>query len=207
MEASAEVQLAARKVAEENKRLRDLLKENGVGEEYISQYLQRRPQPSSSIPLTSLEASAPVQSMHQAMAPRRLASVESNSPFMLPNQAIPSTSPGSTAAMSTTGQWDGVSSDASSNYGQQQDSQIGSQNIPVTEQLYQPSMFVTGAIAPGGGVYTTQPPVPYSQTVQRSYSGAPMQHQSHAVAGYSDTGTMYSSQHSSSYNHQPGYMG
>lgn len=201
------MQLAARKVAEENKRLRDILKENGVGEEYISQYLQRRPQPSNSIPLASLEASATVQSMHQAMAPRRLASVESSSPFMLPNQTIPSTSPVSTATMSTGGPWDGVSSDASSTYGQQQDSQMGNQNIPVTEHLYQSSMFVTGAIAPGGGVYTTQPPVAYSQTVQRSYSGAPMQHSSQAVAGYNDPAAIYSPQHASNYNHPPGYLG
>ena len=72
IEASAEVQMAARRVAEENRQLRELLHKQGVSEEYIVHYLQAsmiapdlNPTLGTGIPPPS------VQAMQQLLAPRR----------------------------------------------------------------------------------------------------------------------------------------
>ncbi|KAK5998344.1 hypothetical protein PT974_00723 [Cladobotryum mycophilum] len=89
VEASAEVQMAARRVAEENRQLRELLNKHGFGDEYIAQYLQvgtvAPPDPSSQR-FTTGDPGSSVQSLQHLIAPRRPAGLETTVPFPLPSQ-------------------------------------------------------------------------------------------------------------------------
>lgn len=208
VEASAEVQVAARKVAEENKKLRDLLLEHGFSDEYIARYLQRperQQQPSSS---TQLDPSATVQSLHQVIAPRRLASLESSSPFMLPSQIMPSTSPGSVATIQTSASWDSLSGDTSSSYNQQQDSQLDGSSLSSTEnQMYSAGMFSgPNSMQSGTGAYTTQPPAAYTQQLHRVFATSSMHTNAHTAPNYNDNSEIYPQHQSGSFSHPPGYL-
>ncbi|KAI8710305.1 hypothetical protein NCS52_01544700 [Fusarium sp. LHS14.1] len=76
VKASSEVQLAARRVAEENRQLWGLLNRHGITDDYISNYLhtggaaaQEDPTPIPNFP--SSNRSDAIQSLQQAIAPRR----------------------------------------------------------------------------------------------------------------------------------------
>ncbi|KAL7933640.1 hypothetical protein V8C35DRAFT_47890 [Trichoderma chlorosporum] len=78
VEASSEVQLAARRVAEENRQLRELLHKHGFQDDYISSFLLQQAGASSS--------TDSVQALQQIIAPRRPVSLDSGVPFPLPSQ-------------------------------------------------------------------------------------------------------------------------
>ncbi|KAK4081574.1 uncharacterized protein Triagg1_2315 [Trichoderma aggressivum f. europaeum] len=93
VEASSEVQLAARRVAEENRQLRELLHKHGFQDDYISSFLLQQAGASSS--------TDPVQALQQIIAPRRPVSLDSSVPFPLPSQVtreMPSASLSSVSA-------------------------------------------------------------------------------------------------------------
>ncbi|KAK6448510.1 hypothetical protein FP744_10004760 [Trichoderma asperellum] len=84
--ASSEVQLAARRVAEENRQLRELLHKHGFQDEYIAQFLLQ--QSGSTDPSSGHRFSAGdhVQALQQVISPRRPVSLDSGVPFPLPSQ-------------------------------------------------------------------------------------------------------------------------
>ncbi|KAH6607722.1 hypothetical protein Trco_004035 [Trichoderma cornu-damae] len=84
--ASSEVQLAARRVAEENRQLRELLHKHGFQDEYISQFLLQ--QAGSTDPGSGHRFSAgdPVQALQQIISPRRPMLLDTGLPFPMPNQ-------------------------------------------------------------------------------------------------------------------------
>ncbi|KAM4063265.1 hypothetical protein HRG_013835 [Hirsutella rhossiliensis] len=105
IEASTEVQMAARRVAEENKQLQELLNRHGISDDHIAHFLQ-----SGTLPLDSNQGQlfhagdprAAVQSLQQLLMPRQLASLDQDFSPSLPRQLIrdPSTTGGSTTSSS-----------------------------------------------------------------------------------------------------------
>lgn len=211
VEASAEVQVAARKVADENKKLRELLMDQGFTDDYISRYLQRPDRPPQTAPSAQVDPSAAVQSLHQVIAPRRLAGLENNSPYMLPSQIMPSTSPGSVATIQTSASWESLSGDASSSYSQQQpDSQMEGSSLNTTDNgIYSAGLFTANSMQSGAGAYTTQPPAAYTtQQLHRVYANPnPSMHtNAHTNATYNDSPEIYSQHPSGTFSHPPGYL-
>ncbi|KAG9253178.1 uncharacterized protein F5Z01DRAFT_637439 [Emericellopsis atlantica] len=117
IEASAEVQMAARRVAVENRLLRDLLHEQGVGDDYILHYLQQQQPPPGQLgahpdlsPLAAAQlpagaAGSSVQSLQHLLAPRRPTPLESNAPHLPGQQASRETSIAS-ASTSASSLWE-----------------------------------------------------------------------------------------------------
>ncbi|PHH84328.1 hypothetical protein CDD83_2115 [Cordyceps sp. RAO-2017] len=103
VEASTEVQMAARRVADENRQLRDLLNRHGVSDDHIAHYLQS----GTLLPLDSAHAqpfragapAAAVQSLQHLLVPRPLAGLDQTMSFPLPS---PSSRETSTTSGSTT---------------------------------------------------------------------------------------------------------
>ncbi|OAQ63113.1 hypothetical protein VFPPC_14520 [Pochonia chlamydosporia 170] len=104
IEASAEVQMAARKVANENKQLRELLNRYGVTDEYIAHYLQAsaasHPEASQGLTVLPGELGVAAQSLQQLMLPRRPSHLEQTAQFTVPSQS--SSREDSIASVSTT---------------------------------------------------------------------------------------------------------
>ncbi|KAJ4270447.1 hypothetical protein NW762_002129 [Fusarium torreyae] len=106
VEASSEVQQAARRVAEENRHLRSLLNRHGIGDDYISSYLHSgtaaQADPTAISHFTSSNPSENVQSLQQVIAPRRPAALETGVSYVVPPQESrePSIASGSTSSSS-----------------------------------------------------------------------------------------------------------
>ncbi|KAJ6444409.1 kyphoscoliosis peptidase [Purpureocillium lavendulum] len=108
IEASAEVQVAARRVAEENKQLRELLNRYGFSDEYIANYLQSGATATPDSAQTSFRANDPastVQSLQQLLVPRRPAGLDQGIVFQLPSQSSRETSSAS-ASTASSSLWD-----------------------------------------------------------------------------------------------------
>ncbi|PNY25010.1 Uncharacterized protein TCAP_05053 [Tolypocladium capitatum] len=92
IEASAEVQAAARSVAQENKQLRELLNRHGIGDDYIAHYLQSgtvRPLESGrGQPFRTADPGTSAQSLQQLLLPRRPSGLDQTFSFPLPGQSI-----------------------------------------------------------------------------------------------------------------------
>ncbi|KAF7552964.1 hypothetical protein G7046_g7255 [Stylonectria norvegica] len=88
VEASAEVQLAARRVAEENRYLRNLLNRHGIDNDYIASYLQSAPTAQSGPqPITQFaHSSDTVQSLQHVIAPRRPPPIDPSIAYSVPPQ-------------------------------------------------------------------------------------------------------------------------
>ncbi|KAL6923561.1 hypothetical protein FSHL1_000810 [Fusarium sambucinum] len=106
VEASSEVQHAARRVAEENRQLRGLLNRHGIGDDYISNYLNSGTvTQTDQTTLSSFASNTPsesVQSLQQVIAPRRPATLETGVSYVIPPQDSrePSIASGSTSSSS-----------------------------------------------------------------------------------------------------------
>jgi hypothetical protein len=106
VEASSEVQHAARRVAEENRQLRGLLNRHGIGDDYISSYLTStttaHTDPTAVSHFTSNTPSESVQSLQQVIAPRRPTTLETGMSYIVPPQESrePSIASGSTSSSS-----------------------------------------------------------------------------------------------------------
>ncbi|QUC22581.1 uncharacterized protein UV8b_06822 [Ustilaginoidea virens] len=93
VEASAEVQMAARRVANENRQLRELLNRCGVSEEVIAHFLQGGTGPADNPdsvqgqPPQLGEGGPASHSLQQLMLPRRAAHLESGIQLALPSQS------------------------------------------------------------------------------------------------------------------------
>lgn len=100
VEASTEVQMAARRVAEENRQLRELLNRHGVADDDIALFLQSGSlEADQNQPFRAGDAGSALQSLHHVMLPRRLDQPMS---LLLPEQSSreTSTASGSTASSS-----------------------------------------------------------------------------------------------------------
>ncbi|KAF4126842.1 hypothetical protein GMORB2_0579 [Geosmithia morbida] len=109
IEASTEVQVAARRVAEENRHLRGLLNRQGIGDDYIANYLQTAaaaqtttepPSATASVAVPGSHAlgastSQSVQSLQQQLKPRRPAAIDQSAAFPMSVQTSPQDSIGS----------------------------------------------------------------------------------------------------------------
>lgn len=78
IEASSEIQMAARRVADENKKLRGLLAQHGVADETIDSYLQTSPSVDSPYASTS----GAVQLLEQLLQTRKTCCADGNNPQM-----------------------------------------------------------------------------------------------------------------------------
>ncbi|OAA41506.1 hypothetical protein BBO_05492 [Beauveria brongniartii RCEF 3172] len=118
IEATAEVQIAARRVADENRQLRQLLNEHGFSEEYINRFLQAGnavagPGMNHRQAFATGEPSMASHALQQAMVSRRPASLESNVPFSVTSQVMSDSSISSTPSVSTSNPWDAMPAESS----------------------------------------------------------------------------------------------
>jgi len=112
--------MAARRVADENRLLREMLHEQGVSDDYILHYLQQQQQqqpppgqlaahpdlsPLAADQLPAGAAGSSVQSLQHLLAPRRPTPLESNAPHLSGQQASRETSIAS-ASTSASSLWD-----------------------------------------------------------------------------------------------------
>jgi hypothetical protein len=140
VEASAEVQMAARRVADENRQLRELLNRYGVTDEYIAHYLQAyaasNPESSQGQTIRPGEAGAAAQSLQQLMIPRRAAHLEQAVPFTVPSQSSREDSITS-ASTANSSVWESAQSTIPYNHHPQQ------LTVPPPDHRYSSSVFPT----------------------------------------------------------------
>lgn len=104
IEASSEIQMAARRVADENKKLRMLLSQHGVGEDNIDAYLQTSPT-DAMMGGAYASSSGAVQLLEQLLQTRKACCVDGNNPA----QNLGGTgSRDSSASVGTVSTWDPV---------------------------------------------------------------------------------------------------
>ncbi|KAM3466821.1 hypothetical protein MY5147_005968 [Beauveria neobassiana] len=122
IEATAEVQIAARRVADENRQLRQLLNEHGFSQEYINRFLQAGNVVAAgpgmnhrqAFAATTGEPSMASHALQQALVPRRPASLEPNVPFTsVTSQVMSDSSISSTPSVSTSTPWDAMPAESS----------------------------------------------------------------------------------------------
>lgn len=163
--------MAARRVAEENRHLRDLLHKQGFSDEYIAHYLQAAlnsgPQPSSLSPPTPTQfpASNPsgpaVQSLQSLLAPRRPAGIDPNVQATMPGQASRETSITS-GSTSTSALWETSPQAMAATYNHQHAMNIqqGAAVSPPVTQAY-PNTLYSAESTPRMETYAShQPPPP-----------------------------------------------
>jgi len=80
IEASSEIQMAARRVADENKKLRGLLAQHGVADDNIEAYLQTSPTTDGLTPYAT-SSSAAVQLLEQLLQTRKTLCTDTNNPI------------------------------------------------------------------------------------------------------------------------------
>ncbi|KFA54144.1 hypothetical protein S40293_07019 [Stachybotrys chartarum IBT 40293] len=148
VEASAEVQLAARRVAGENKQLRELLNKCGIGDEHIEQYLQTGITPfAENAPAQSYSTGNPgsaVQSLQHLISPRRPTCLDNTAIFQVPSPISREGSSTLSGTTSISSPWE-PSQPPSYSYGQQPHQLGDVPPMPVTQPM-QPSY--TLALAP-----------------------------------------------------------
>ncbi|KAI6783408.1 uncharacterized protein J7T54_004435 [Emericellopsis cladophorae] len=188
IEASAEVQMAARRVADENRLLREMLHEQGVGDDYILHYLQQQQQhqqqppgqlaahpdlsPLAAAQLPAGAAGSSVQPLQHLLAPRRPTPLGSNAPHLSGQQASRETSIAS-ASTSASSLWDATPPQAiPSGYGTHH---VGVGMAPGAAGMGNP----TGAPVYGTPVYSTEmtPRQDAYQTQQQQHQLPPPQQQ------------------------------
>lgn len=102
IEASSEIQFAARRVADENKKLRNLLIQQGVGEDDIETYLHTSPTTDPTMPYTNTSSST-VQILEQLLQTRKSCCADGNNPAPVNQGAADRGSSGSTGTVGTMG--------------------------------------------------------------------------------------------------------
>ncbi|KAF5667894.1 hypothetical protein FHETE_5519 [Fusarium heterosporum] len=195
VEASSEVQHAARRVAEENRQLRGLLNRHGIGDEYISSYLNSttaaQTDPAAISHFASNIPSDNVQSLQQAIAPRRPTALENSVSYAVPPQESrePSIASGSTSSSSI---WEaGQAIQPGSAYARPLPSNVPT---PVPRQSitssmhpqYTSHMFPDHQVSRTEGYHTIATPGPLMEDPRRhSYSVAPVPGDVSSSMGYS----------------------
>ncbi|KAH8718189.1 hypothetical protein HC256_002841 [Beauveria bassiana] len=160
IEATAEVQIAARRVADENRQLRQLLNEHGFSQEYINRFLQagnvvaaggpgmNHRQAFAAAAAATGEPSMASHALQQALVPRRPASLEPNVPFTsVTSQVMSDSSISSTPSVSTSTPWDAMPAESSYSHNpgmHLQTTALASQSSQQQQQQQYPAaMFMT----------------------------------------------------------------
>lgn len=160
--------MAARRVADENKHLRELLNRYGVTDDYIAHYLQAtaasNPESNHGQTIRPGEAGVATHTLQNLMLPRRAAHLEQNVQFTVPSQ---SSREDSTASASTTNSsaWESSQPTIAYNHHTQQ---LGVS--PSDHQHYSPSGF------------SAQPAATQSNPFQSSSQGHMMNDPRHGLA-------------------------
>ncbi|KAF5020500.1 hypothetical protein F66182_7463 [Fusarium sp. NRRL 66182] len=196
VEASSEVQQAARRVAEENRQLRGLLNRHGISDDYISSYLHSgaaaQADPTVISHFTPNNPSDNVQSLQQVIAPRRPAILEAGVSYVVPPQESrePSIASGSTSSSSM---WEpGQTIQPGPAYGRPLPSNAHTPvpRQPITSsmhpQQYASQMFPDSQVSRTEGYHSIAAPGPMMEDPRRhSYSVAPMSGDVSSTLGYS----------------------
>ncbi|RDA89466.1 hypothetical protein CP533_1523 [Ophiocordyceps camponoti-saundersi (nom. inval.)] len=161
IEASTEVQMAARRVAEENRQLRELLNRHGVDDNHIALYLQSglvvSPDGGGSGPVQQAFRSDPgstVPALQHVMVPRPVAGLEpglGGGPSSLPGRTSrePSSASGSTASSSIWSPTQQQQQPTMSSYSRQHVNPVMS-SAPSHHAAFQPPPPPNASFAPGG---------------------------------------------------------
>lgn len=102
--------MIARRVAEENRKLRDLLKEHGYADEQIEQYVQSTMTADGTGNVSPQSSTIAAHTLEQSLTPRPLAVSEPSPSFTLPSQAKTMTP--SPPAMHSLPSWETISAEA-----------------------------------------------------------------------------------------------
>ncbi|KAM5348374.1 hypothetical protein ACJ41O_008198 [Fusarium nematophilum] len=186
VEASSEVQQAARRVAEENRQLRGLLNRHGISDDYISSYLHSgAPAQTDPTPMPHFTPGNPsetVQSLQHVIAPRRPAPLDPGVSYVVPPQESREASIASVSTSSSSLWEPGQPIQPGPAYGRPLPSNVptpvGRQSI--SSQMH-PQQQYASQVFPGTQVPRTEPyhpvaaPGPLLEDPRRqSYSVAPM---------------------------------
>ncbi|KAL2692003.1 hypothetical protein Neosp_002399 [[Neocosmospora] mangrovei] len=196
VEASSEVQQAARRVAEENRQLRGLLNRHGITDDYISSYLhtggaaaQTEPTPIPHFP--SSNPSDAVQSLQHVIAPRRPAPLDPGVSYVVPPQESRETSIASVSTSSSSLWEPGQAIQPGPAYGRPLPSNvptpIGRQSISsqMHPQQYAAQVFPGTHVPRTEGYHPVAAPGSLLEDPRRhSYSVAPMPTDASSTLGY-----------------------
>jgi hypothetical protein len=108
IEASSEIQMAARRVADENKKLRGLLAQHGVGDDTIETYLQTSPTSDTMMGGQYGSSSAAVQMLEQLLQTRKQYCVDGNNPITVNMGGGPGSRASSASLSTVQSLWDPI---------------------------------------------------------------------------------------------------
>lgn len=165
IEATTEVQLAARRVAEENRQLRQLLHKHGFSDDYINRSLQASaagvPDMNREQGYATGDGGMAAQALQQTMASRRPATLESNVPFSVPGQVLSDSSISSTPSVSSSAPpWGALPAESSYGHDQSmhlQTAGMAGQPPPPQQPQYSAALFMGSHPRGGPETYMTQP--------------------------------------------------
>jgi hypothetical protein len=138
IEASSEIQMAARRVADENKKLRGLLAQHGIGEDSVETYLQTSP---ADVALggSYMSSSGAVQILEQLLQTRKACCIDGNNP-QLPHMGDGEGSRDSSASIGTVSMWEPASSRTTSGRRRSENwQQLGGKAASSAQQFMTPS--------------------------------------------------------------------
>lgn len=165
IEASSEVQAAARRVAEENRHLRELLHKQGISDDYITHYIQgslNSPRQPAELSPTAAFAGNPgthVQALQQVLMPRRPVCLDSNTSVTIANNQASRETSITSASTSNSSLWETPQPTQQQQPPQQQQPQHQHQHQQPQGMAYHQSMAMAQTMAgpSGGGIpYTAQ---------------------------------------------------
>lgn len=190
IEASAEVQMAARRVAEENKQLRELLNKYGISDEYIAHYLQvgavSPPYSGRGQSFRAGDPGAAVQSLQQLIMPRRPAGIDHSVSFPLPNppSSRKTPIPGGSASASPT-VWESPQQSLAPYTHQQQIGVVSSVMNASDQHQYSPTTFSGGAVPARQTNFVGQmPPTMLNDSIQPIVTSQSMPMDSRSAMNY-----------------------
>ncbi|KAJ3479633.1 hypothetical protein NLG97_g8272 [Lecanicillium saksenae] len=159
IEATTEVQVAARRVAEENRQLRQLLNKHGFSDEYISRFLQAgiagAPDMNRGAAFTTGDQGMAVHALQQAMVSRRPASLDSNVPFSVTGQVMSDSSISSTPSVSSSAPWDALPAESTYGHNPGMHIQAATMAGQPSQQQYSTALFM-GSQVRGPEAYLNQ---------------------------------------------------
>ncbi|KAJ6779843.1 hypothetical protein PWT90_00839 [Aphanocladium album] len=193
IEATTEVQVAARRVAEENRQLRQLLNKHGFSDEYIGRFLQAgiagAPDMNRGGAFTTGDPGMAVHTLRQAMASRRPASLDANVPFSVTGQVMSDSSISSTPSVSSSAPWDALPAESAYGHNPGMHMQAAAMAAQPSQQQYSATLFM-GNQSRGPDAYLNPSPQ-MNSLASTSGMGQSMQQQDRGHMQYSNSLNSY----------------
>ncbi|EGX92857.1 hypothetical protein CCM_04229 [Cordyceps militaris CM01] len=201
IEATTEVQVAARRVAEENRQLRQLLNKHGFSDDYIGRFLQAGIAGGTDLSqgqaFATGEPGMAAHALQQAMMSRRPASLDANTNFSVASQVLSDSSISSTPSVSTSTPWDTIPAESSYGHNPGLHLQAAAITNQPSQQQYPGAVFI-GNHPRGPEAYMNQSAQMASLASARSMA-QPIQQQSGGQMQYDGSFNTYHEENDGSY--------